>query len=342
MSSLWKHEFVTEKNFENRNKKNVQKIKSLTPDAEYDVCYISGNPGFLFNCLSKATNNVNKKYVIIFKEELPGGSWSITEESDQYAANHFFCSTNPGKILKFNKENKILTDMELIEIDNHKLLVQHSKYNDNYKFYEFIKPVTIWIKNLYTKIKNTANIEVLNCCEVIKITNKNGINTIQLINKNKKEQEICCDYIHLGHNTFIKQYELGNNLYNMKKKLYYNKHEFFLTNTSLDHDIIIDTGSTSLFLIVQNLSKYFDNIDNNLIVIRYRNYNQDISFDLIENYLNKITGKKVKILKRVNSITKPIVSHENIDLIKTKLLDFNIKLYIANTSLMDEIIFTHI
>ena len=73
-------------------------------------------------------------------------------------------------------------------------------------------------------------------------------------------------------------------------------------------------------------------------MIRLRNYNQEVSFEEIEEYLNKMTDKNIKILERVKSITKKIVLHENLDIIKSKLLLFNIKFDNANTSLMDEII----
>ncbi len=295
MFNLWNHENA-KKDFVKKPNKKKKYIPNIT--ARYDVCYISGNPGFLFNCLMEAKKNTNKKYVIIFKEGLPGGSWSITEESDQYSANHFLCSTNPEKIIKFNKENKTLTGMELIEIDKSKLLVENSKYNTNYKFYEFVEPVTKWIKILYKKMKNMVNIDVLNFSEVIKITNNDGTNIIKLIDKSKKPVKISSSFINLGQNTFIKNYELGNKKYNMEKEVRTNKHEFFFSHIDMGHDIIIDTGPNSLFLIVQNLSKYFENEKNNLLVIRFRNPNKDISFEEIEEYLNKMTGKKIKILRR--------------------------------------------
>lgn len=335
MFNMWNHENVRKKFIKKPQRKNKY-IPNIT--ARYDVCYISGNPGFLFNCLLEATTHTNKKYVIIFKEDLPGGSWSISEESDQYSANHFFCSVNPEKIIKFNKENKTLTDMELIEIDKSKLLVDNSMYNANYKFYEFVEPVTKWIKTLYEKMKNMENIDVLNFSEVIKITNMNGTNIIKLIDKSKKSVEISSIFINLGQNTFIKNYELGNKKYNMEKEIRTNKHEFFFSDIDMGHDIIIDTGPNSLFLIVQNLSKYFENDKNNLIVIRFRNPNKDISFEEIEEYLNKMTGKNIKILEKVKSITKSVVKHKNLNIIRSKLLSYNIKYYDASTSLMDEII----
>ncbi len=51
-----------------------------------------------------------------------------------------------------------------------------------------------------------------------------------------------------------------------------------------------------------------------------------------------MTGKKIKILEKVKSITKSIVLHKNLNIIRSKLLSYNIKYYDASTSLMDEII----
>lgn len=303
----------------------------------YDICYISANPGFLFDCLLNAITNTHKTYVIIFKETLPGGSWRISEDSNHYSSNHFFCTNNPEKIINFNKKNEILTNMKLIEIEKSKISIEFSKYKAEYKFYEFVEPLTKWIKTLHKKILNTSNIVVYNCTEVVKITNNDNTNTIHMV-RNDKIEEISSKYIYLGQNTYIKQYEFEHKIYNMEKKVHYNKHVFFLINTELYHEIIINTQKSNSFLIVQNLSKYFNYKNSSLVVIRYRNHTEYHPEHKIESYLHMITGKEVKVIENLKTIIKSTVSHENIDLIKDKLPNCNIIFYSADNSIMDDII----
>lgn len=202
---------------------------------------IGANPGFLLSTLEYSNVYPDDKFFIIFKEELPGGSWKFnTKENDTYYANHFFCSNKERKIKKFIELNLKYFDMKLNEIEDKYIYVPNTKYID-YKFYTFNKPVPFWINKIYEQIIKKDNITLLNNSLIKNLRILNNKITIEFLDKNNILNKLDCDKIYFTRNTLFDKIFVNDDIFYPKIHKANYIHEFFKINIIPKFHLVINS-----------------------------------------------------------------------------------------------------
>lgn len=301
---------------------------------------IGGNPGFLLSSIELAEKFPNDTFILIYKEELPGGSWKFdTNKNNIYYANHFFCSNNQLKLENFKYLNKKYFDLELNEIDKQYIYVPNTKYIE-YKFYTFDITVPCWVNKLYENIIKKKNILLLSNSKITYLRILKDKITIEYINKNNIIKVLFCNKIYFTRNTLFENIFVNNNIFYPKLHSAFYIHEFLEINIKPYLHLIINAKENAKLGLVQHLDKINDK---NIIVCRY---SEDLKLDdkeLDEELKELLNSSDLKVLERQKLVKHTRLGTTNyrdlLKLIEDNNIDSsNIKIILDDNSLIDDCI----